>query len=256
MKLLNILFLLFSFSCADIQMKDPQQKSTEIIDDKGVYEFQDVSGKMVLKRYVNVKSDNKVVTSSRLISEAGGRTKLLEKNISISEYGTLRYGKNIKPLMRPFASQYTVWFDGKEYFTQLKLNKKKKALDIFMKSPEEKWNGKKRVPFPKGEIFCFFGQIPECLKSTEFISKAIKEKQGDLRFHVIWDSYPYFKEMYSNLNSDVFSEASISYDGEIDGNYKFKVDIAGHIIFYHYNNELEFEKLFWISQGMSVIRRQ
>jgi hypothetical protein len=249
----RLLLFIFLFSCASPFVVPVS--SLKLGEDKAIYDYKDVSGSMSLSRIVRKKQKTKIITSQKLFSTQTNDRKLLEKSLVVSELGVLTIGKRKKPTLRPFASQYSVWFDGKEYFTQIRMNKKKKSLDVFMKSPEKKWQGKKSVKFPQGSYFCFFSQIPECLKSLEFFNRAIKDGKGDISIYVIWESYPYYKELYGNLEAPLFTQAKFTYKGVREGEYKFRLDLPNQVILYQFNKDYQYTKLFWVAQGMQIKRK-
>ena len=180
-----LIFTLFAFSN---HLVTPIS-SLALKEDKATYHYADVTGQMIQKRVVK-KNKNRFITATELYSSQVSSKKMLEKTIAVSDLGMLTIGKRKRPIMRPFASQYSVWLDGKEYFSQIKLNPKTKSLDIIMKSPEKKWQGKKSIKFPEGQYFCFFSQLVECIKATEFFRESLRDEQGKLAFTIIWDSYP------------------------------------------------------------------
>ncbi len=253
MKILLVnLFLFLLFSCSSHLVVPRSSLSLE--QENTLFDYTDVSGNYSLERDVRLKK-NKVITTTKLSSEKYTKNKLVEKSLTISDLGTLVIGKRRTPVMRPYASQYSIWFDGKEYFTQLKLNKKKKSLDVILKSPEKKWNGKRSVKFPNGTHFCFFSQIPECMKATPFFKKSIEEKTGHLKFYIVWDSFPYYEELYGNLRATLFTEADFTYDGENEGDYRYKLVAKGQVIFYQFDRDLKFDKLLWVAQGLRAIKK-
>ncbi|MBL7664262.1 MAG: hypothetical protein JNM93_03960 [Bacteriovoracaceae bacterium] len=257
--MLKYLLLLSLFSCASPFVVSVS--SLSIKDEHVVYDYKDTSGEMLMEKVVKYK-DKKVITSRKLYNNNLSNKKMLERSVTVSELGLLTVGERQTPLLRPFVSQYTVWFDGKEYFTQMKLNKVKKSLDILLKSPEEKWNGTKTIQFPTGIHFCFFSQVVECLKSTGFFKQAIEQKAGSLDLVIIWDTYPYFSEIYANLNEEVFSAATIKYETEDinkkkdDKVHHFSLDVNEQLILYEFNEKYEFEKFYWIAQGVTMERKQ
>ena len=167
------------------------------------YKFVDKSGSFKLKKEVGF-SHNKFVVKQKVF-ENNKNDKPIEKLISISNPGKIKEKLSI---LRPFISQYTVWFDKKKYFTELKVDSDKKKLIVSMKSPQKNWNGKKEFEFPKGTgYFCFYSQVIDCAKISHFLLLSQKKGTGQMNFHVIWEGYPYFQSQYDNLNPKIFSQA-------------------------------------------------
>lgn len=214
--------------------------------------LQDKSGKFSVVRESGMAKNKKTyVTKYRVYNVEGGGNKVLEQSIVFSTPGVL--GDKIR-LMRPERSQYKVWFDKKLYQTETVIDKKNKALIIKMESPEKQWQGEKSVVFPGGNgVFCYFTQLFECVRYTGFVEKAIKVTGGKMQFHVIWDGYPYFQEQYLNIKDSPFASAEMEYDGKTtEGEHRFSVSVSGNAIFYLYNEDKEYAKMFWPSQGLSL----
>ena len=181
----------------------------------------------------------------------GKDKKTIEKSIAIATPGRL---KNVN-IVRPQVAQYTVWFDKKRYFSELKLDVKSKSMVLKMDSPENQWKGVRKIPFPTGTgVYCFFSMIVECVSATGFIEKAIGKGHGKMRFHVIWDGYPYIQEQYQYLPDEVFSSAEFVFEGEHEnGEKKFSLTTGGQTIMYFVQPEGLLKKIFWVSEGMSMV---
>lgn len=177
---------------------------------------------------------------------------IIEQSVSISSLGVV---KKKSVILRPKISQYSVWFDGKKYFSELKINTAKKAIDVKMKSPESQWNGSKQVKFPSTRLLpCFFNQIIECAKVNGFISKASKAQAGVLNMLVVWEGYPYLNETLSDFTSELFSDAQLEYDGKTkQSERRFSLRVAGQAITYVLDDQDNMIKMFWISQGISMV---
>ncbi len=256
MKIVILLFIALSFfnGCSSLT-KNSKENPLPLELKRDLFSFEDETGKFVLdqsRRYITAK--NEFIVKRQLFAQEDNDKKILEKSISISNYGVF---KGVK-ILRPYLSQYHVWFDGKKYSTELKINKEKKSLDIKLRSPEKKWNGNKSIPFPSGTgAFCFFSQVPECALVTGFIDKAIENNSGEFNFHLIWDGYPYLMDQYVNLPVSVFAPARMVYGGAIkEGElYRFSVEVGGQVIFYVFDKNHNLSKMLWVSQGLSIIKQ-
>lgn len=231
--------ILLLYSCSHFS------SNTKISDFHSKYQFKDKTGEYQFER--NIKLKNNQIVSKVTLSPLLKKDLDLEKIISISEFGTV--GKNKKTVLRPKISQSTIWLDKKKYFSQLSIDLKKKSLEVIMQSPEDKWSGKKTISFPKGDIFCFFSQLPECLKFYGLINPSPRSSE----LLIIWDSYPYHSEIYANLSEEVFSVAAIEYSGMQGKLKKYTLNLGNQIIFYLFNNDNEFERMYWIAQGITII---
>ena len=219
----------------------------------------DATGQFILERESggNPKKNNQIV--KRRVYVEGKSDKELEKSIAVAEIGFLEGADGKKtPVLRPKISEYTVWFDSKKYFTQMRLDTATRSIMVKMVSPEAKWNGKVKVPFPKGTgVYCFFSQMLECIAKTGFFAISSDKNAGQLNFHIIWDGYPYFQEQYSNVPSEVFSRAQAVYDGRTeDGERKYTVLFGEESIFFNIDEYENLSKMFWISQGLTISRNQ
>jgi hypothetical protein len=176
---------------------------------------------------------------------------LLETSVTFSELGSVKK----KNILRPKMSQYSVWFDGKKYFSELKLNPEKKTIDVKMVSPEAQWNGVKQVKLPSTKVmYCFFSQVMECARTTGFLVEASKKEEGTFSFYLIWEGYPYLNETFTNVPSQLFSKAQLEYDGVTKENERrFSLKVAGQSIFYVVDDKYQMKKMFWVSQGISMV---
>ena len=227
------------------------------------YQFTDISGQFILNfesgvnQRTNAGGGGEYYVKKRLIGEKDNQE--YERLIAVSTLGSLSLSSSPRPaprrrmvhLLRPKISQYTVWFKKEKYFSQLEVLPDKKMLKVKMISPEKKWNGEKLIPFRNSRgLFCFFSQIPDCVKKTGFLSKAIKQKSGKMSFTIIWDGYPFIGEQYSGIHGP-FSTAIFSYERPSkEGDWIFHLNFGEQVIFYHFNTSMQLEKKFWVSQGL------
>lgn len=222
---------------------------------KQYFTLKDQSGKFTLKREKAFLKSKKQFIVKKKISDNGiydTEDKVLEESITISSKTTVE--NNISILL-PKASQYSVWFEKKKYVSKMRLNFDDQMLEVSLTSPEQKWNGKKNYPFPKKNngAFCYFSQIIECIAMTGFVKMAVKKGRGKMNFHIVWEGYPYIGEQYLELGKSPFSKAALIFDGKTeDGNKRFRLNLKNNVIFLFVNKELEFQKLFWPSEGLSI----
>ena len=249
---LSFVFLLLS-SCAYIR-KVKSKKGSDKIKTNFQDEFvlSDKSGKFsVLRESGYGKKGKDYIVKKRVFHYGSDKSKILEQSVAISNPGSLK-GETI--ILRPKISQYTVWFEKKKYFSEIKLNLKERTLDISLKSPEKQWNGEKKIPFPKGTgAYCFYTQIIECATVSKFIKISSEKETGKMNFHIIWDGYPYFQEQFDNLPSTVFSEAILEFDGRNKmGHRRYTLTVAGQSIFYFIDSKSRLIKQYWVAQGLSM----
>lgn len=250
--LLSMLVLnLLASSCSSSSVKKPGTLPEYSVS----MNLEDKSGSFLVKRSSGLtKSKKSLYSKYEVFSEASGEAKVLEQAVVMATPGYV--GKNL-PVLRPFQSRYKVWFDGKLYQTETKIDVKNRTLRVAMESPEKQWSGRKDFIFPGGNgIFCYFSQLVECISFTGFIKKAISQKKGKTELTVIWDGYPYIQEQYLNLKNEPFAPAVIEYDGSTkEGDHRFSLNISGSVIFYLFNENYEYAKIFWPAQGYSLYHR-
>lgn len=247
LSLFFLTFLLFSCSSAPLGTREDQQKRS--FEREKEYSFSDLSGNYRLVEQIKFHSG--LLKKRRLITDAE-RKSLLEKTVTAARKGALSTRKGQDPILLPLASQYSVWYQGQRYFTQLKLDRGNRAMDVMMESPDKNWNGTKTVKFPKGKVFCFFSQIAECLKATGFVRQASEFGGGTIPFHIIWENYPFHSEQYKNLKGSLFTPAVATYDNKVEQEHRFSVEFSGQVIFLLFSKRLSFQKLYWVAQGISM----
>jgi hypothetical protein len=215
------------------------------------FKMTDKAGEFVVYRE-NGSSSNQFISKRQVVPFDDDKSKVLEQGIAISKVGSV--GKDFK-IMRPYKSQYSVWFDGKKYQTNMILNEKKRTLNVKLKSPEKQWNGVQSFQFPDSKsIYCFFSQVLECAAITGYFSRVLEKKRGQMNFYIVWDGYPYFQEQYLNVPNSLFSKAQFNYDGKNKlGESRFSLKFGGQVIFFLLNKENKFVKKFWITQGLSMV---
>ena len=247
-----LVFLGIFFSCSSFVKKDTgslQKFQTPVYKKK--YELMDKSGRFSVYRQVGKSKKDKNYVVKKRVYFQGEKERAIEQSIAIATPGRL---KNIN-IVRPLVAQYAVWLNKKKYFSELKLDVKSKSIVLRMKSPEKQWNGIQKIQFPQGTgVFCFFSMIVECAAATGFIKKAIQKGHGKMRFHIIWDGYPYIQEQYQYLPDEVFSSAELVFEGNGENEEKkFSLSTGKQTIFYIVQPEGVLKKIFWISQGMSMV---
>lgn len=247
---------LLSLSCARLEVPkklDLQSNASILKVTKDIFILSDKAGEFSVERESGRLGEGYKFAVRQKIQSFERDSEILEQLISISQTGKLKK----LFVLRPEKSQYTVWFEGQRYFSELSVNVDNKSLQIELESPEKRWQGRQEVPFPTGTgVYCFYSQVIECASFTGFISKAIKEKAGEMNFHLIWDGYPYIMEQYPGIPEQVFSPATLSYDGMTDsGEQRFLLRFYGETIFFMVNKDGKYDKKLWVSQGLTKIKK-
>lgn len=251
-RLLSLIILFGVISCGGMGKKNVAE-ILEKTEDK--FNYTDKNGTFLVKSSSGIDKKNKTYVTKRSLSTQGKeKNSVLEQSLVASSVGVLKKTTNI---LRPKLSQYTVWFDGKKYFSEMKINLKKKAIDLKMVSPESQWSGNKQINFPSTKTLpCFFSQIMDCAKISGFIKTASEKKTGTMNLLVIWEGYPYLNETFSDFPSELFSKAQLEYDGKTkESERRFNLRVAGQSIYYVLNEQDNMIKMFWVTQGISMVSK-
>jgi hypothetical protein len=73
---------------------------------------------------------------------------------------------------------------------------------------------------------------------------------------VIWEGYPYLNETFSEFPSEIFSRAQLEYDGKTkESERRFNLKVAGQSIYYVLNEQDNMIKMFWVTQGISMVSK-
>lgn len=250
MNLRTLLWLGLITGCATTK---PTINQAVIRNNAKSYAYRDVSGTFELSREVRLeKGKGKLATRVQIYSSTSSGDKLLEKTFAISAIGSVQTRAGRTLAIRPEHSQHTVWLEGKKYFSQLKLNPRTRKLEALLESPESRWNGRKDIAVPKGRVFCFYSQLPECLVAANMLAQA-KASKGPLRFFVVWDSWPYHQEHFTGLGPAAFVRAALTLEGSQQGSTRYIVEINGQLLNLHFSKEGSFTRMFWTTQGISIM---
>lgn len=243
MKFLFFLFLLSGCTSQLLTGKQSEGKTT--------YSYVDESGSFNFRRESKL-INQKLVTRNQLLEKKDSGTKLLEKTILVSRIGSIKSRKTRLLTVRPEASEYTVWLEGKKYLSRMKINTTTKSMALTLESPEARWQGTSQVKFPKGKYFCFFNQIPECLYHNYLLTKSTERKTQRFDFWIVWDSYPYVQDVLTKVGRNLFARATLKFDGENNGLFRYIVEVEGQEILYLFTKSFDLVKVAWISQGITI----
>lgn len=243
----TFLVLLLLASCASLKRTGEPESG------QFVYSYTDVSGNYRLQRDVKFIKQ-KLVSRSQIMIPSAGSDRVVEKSVTVSQIGSIKSGNSRALVVRPLASEFTVWLEGKKYSSKMQLNTRQKSMRVTLDSPDSKWRGQSDITFPSGKYFCFFSQIPECLYHNHILSKSYENKGQSFDFYVVWDNYPYVQEQLNNVGKNLFSHATIKYDGEPKGRIRYIIDVDEQVILYQFTRDFELAGMSWISQGINVVK--
>ncbi|MBF0359815.1 MAG: hypothetical protein HQK49_02335 [Oligoflexia bacterium] len=276
--LLTIIIFFSTFSCSHFSSTNnsndsgntnnasKKKKFDEIKTEKVVFDYSDSTGDYRLVREVGkvgkvAKDRNNYFVKTQILPENGDEKNVLENIFAISNLEELHVkgsdGKSgVVKTLTPKISQYTVWLEGQKYFSQLKVDYKKRMLEVLSIDEEKKVKDKTKVKIPKkNSITCFFSQVDECIRVTGFLTLAKEKKAGSVPIQLIWDGHPFFQEQYNYLPKNIFSNATFEYDGELeDGTIRFALNVEGQSILYHFSTSNDLIKKLWVNQGITQER--
>lgn len=242
MKIFALLFLLTGCSSVFTGSPTEGKKSFAYVDESGTYKLN--------REFKVIKQ--KIVSRSQILDTKGSGSRILEKSILVSDIGSIKTPKGRLLTVRPSASDFEVWLEGKKYSSKMRLNSKTKSMRLTLDSPESKWQGSSEIPFPKGKYFCFYNQIPECLYHNHLLTNSREVQNHRFDFFVIWDSFPYVQDQLTQVGKNLFAPATVKFDGEIHGHFRYIIEIEGQMLLYQLTKSFDLVKIAWIAQGITV----
>ena len=238
----KLLLLIVFASCAS-----QSSLKTKLDSGKDTFVLTDPSGRYFVTREVKVQN-RKLISRTKVFS-IENRKQSLETSVAVSKIGVSKDKRNSALL--PEASQFAVWLEKSRYTSQIRIDKNTKKFKVKTKSPEDKWNGLKLFDIPKARYFCFFSQLPDCLIMQNLLLKA---RQKKIPIYIIWDNFPFHSEQYEGMSKELVTLADFYYSEKDRDSLRFELDLGNQIIFYHFDRKMKFEKMFWITQGISLFR--
>ncbi len=252
------LFLLLS-SCSFLPLE--HNKFVKIKNSNISYELNDQSGNFIVEREI---FNNDTVTtilsiypspSQEIMNNINDKDNNILERRTTTSYKMILNKKNNLSILGPKNSEYITYINKQKYYNKMVIDYKKKVVKVKLQGPQERWNGVESFDFPSDlKIMCFFNQVVECIKQTGFIKKAIKNNAGEMNFYLLWDGFPYHHEQLTNVPYGLFNKVSLKYDGKTKNNLlRLSLEVSGQIIHYLLNNSGELDKIFWITQNISMI---
>lgn len=255
MKLIWTLLLLASCSSFN-------QKSKQLIDiplkEESLFSYTDLSGSYSLRREIGLNKAQKYYYYKGLIAnDENSFDKFLEKNVIISDIGRIKSSQGFHNVMRPKLSQHTVYLDGKKYFSQIKIDKKNRSLDVYIVRPKGLSSGLKKIKFPETKgVFCFYNQLTECLKFSGIL-KQVNNSKSKKNFYIIWDNYPFFEGNQSLGQPEVFSKAKVwEKESEDKNSLNFVVEVGSTLLDIYLDKEGNLEKKLWAAEGITLSKQE
>ncbi len=242
---LGVLFLFLIASCSVLN----EDLNDQLTASTNQYKQLEVSGEYLVDTMSGFNKNHEYVRKTQIISPVN-RSKVYERTIVISKRKKI---SNDLFFLVPIKYESTFYLNNDVYTVSGQVDLKRRKILYNLNSPEYKWLGQREYDVPQGvKAICFYSSIIECAKVSGFIKKAIEKKNGDMNFHILWESFPYFQEQYLNIPKEILSEARLSFD-EFDkkGNYRFLLAAGGQEQVYILNKNLDVVGHYWASQGLS-----
>lgn len=239
----SLVVILFFIGCSSTTSDQRIEKNFE---SETTFRLTDSNGSYLVKKEIKFQK-RRLVSRLRYFGKDG--VTQLENTVAVSRVGSLKKGKGLAIL--PEASQFKVWFEKEEYSSQAKILPGEKKIAVSLKSPQPLWQGVKEFQLPKTRYICFFSQLPECLKLQKLLIRSARQP---ITLYIIWDNFPYQTELYSDLEGSIVTAATLSATKQVKDEFKFDLDIGSQILFFHYDRNLNFTKMFWVAQGISMVK--
>jgi hypothetical protein len=243
------LLVIFTAICSCSSTNKTQIKK-ELIHKEEKFSYTDKNGQFIFRSASGFsKKDKSFFTKQSLEIPTKKQDNVVEQTIAFSTLGVV---KKKTMILRPKNSEYNVWFEGKKFSSKMKVIPSQKTLELTMESPEDKWNGVKQFKFPNTKTAtCFFSQVVECAKVMGLLNSPQK-----IFFYILWEGYPYLNETFSNFPMELFSKAELENDGnQKSDEKKFNLHVAGQSIVYLLDKNYKLKKMFWVSQGISMVNK-
>ena len=222
----------------------------ELVHKEEKFSYADKNGQFLFRSTSGFqKKDKSFFTKQSLEMTTKKQDNAIEQSIAFSTLGSI---KKKRMILRPKQSEYNVWFEGKKFTSKLKVLPAKKMVELTMESPEAKWNGVKQFKFPNTKTAtCFFSQIVECAKVMGLLNTPQK-----INFYILWEGYPYLNDTFTDFPPELFSRAELENEGKFtQDEKKFNLHVAGQSLVYVLDKNNKLKKMFWISQGISMVNR-
>lgn len=245
MRLLVLVNLFILTSCSLMSPdKTVKLKSNEVR-----FKQVEVSGEYLIKSKTGFGKKNSYIKKIEVVSIQNEKN-TFERTITISK--NLEVLPKVK-FLTPFEYESTYYLNKDIYTVRGKLDWRKKEIIYSLNSPEYKWLGQKSYKLTDDvKALCFYSNVIECANSSGFIKQAIEKKNGDMSFHILWESYPYFQEQYINMPKEIVSRAVLTFDSfDKRGNYRFLLSVGGQSIVYTLNKNFDLVGHYWAAQGVT-----
>lgn len=228
-----LVFLIF-VSCAQYPLKGTIRTG------QSSFIFQDGSGQYFLKREIK-KTKSKLISRVRIYSSRQAQD-YLEKTVSVSKY------RGSKAL--PYRSQFNIWLEKKENSILLSVLEKSRSISSkqFIDNKETQITEK----FPQTRTACFFTQLTECLLIQ---NKIPRQKGKPITLSVLWEGHALLPSLYEGVSDVMTTGGDFYFEGKDKTGLKYHLDLDnGQTIIYYLDNNLNLTKMFWIAQGISMIK--
>jgi hypothetical protein len=218
---------------------------------KSTYAFQDTTGSYFYDRELTLRK-KRVFFEGDIKNNQNSKS--IEKTKIITDIKINKSGRILNKKMEPVISQYSTWFDGKEYRSQIEI-KENGQVELILAEKFEDHTEKSQYSYDSNNKNCFFSMIPECLKFWNVFDK-LKNNQDKMSFNIIWENYPFNKKIYSNGPRKLISNAYVVFESVQNDRYIYSVVVDEKNMSYQFDRLKRFIAFFWVSEGLSLSKKK
>ncbi|MBT3983544.1 MAG: hypothetical protein HOE90_19465 [Bacteriovoracaceae bacterium] len=216
---------------------------------KSEYRYHDISGSFDLVSETGfLKKNTEFFTKSYLKDDKSNDDKPVEKRLSISKIDSIEIKKKRFQIMKPKLSMFSIWLDSKKYSNKIEYFEKERIFKVRANT------GEKEVKLPGGnQVYCYFGQLVDCLASTGLFLESGVKKGDKISFSLIWESYPYNEYIYDRAVNELVSPATLEVEKlKSESVSNFSIEVWNQTISYEVNADGAMESMNWAVQGISI----
>ena len=174
------------------------------------------------------------------------KSQVVEQIVTISK--PLRMRNGVKVLF-PDQSESVAWFDGKKHKTTIKASKDNRILKVQYFDGTTNTVLNRSIEVNTKNVYCFYSQLIECISKTNFLNLSRKKKVGVMNFYIVWDSFPFFNELFLYSKNEIASRAQFGYVEEKNGEVKYQLNVDDHMMTYFIQDN-QLRKFYWSAHGI------
>jgi hypothetical protein len=75
------------------------------------------------------------------------------------------------------------------------------------------------------------------------LKNALTQESRRFDFFVIWESYPFVQDILTKVGRKLFTPATLKFDGEINGLFRYIVEVEGQMVLYQFTKSFDLVKV-------------